>query len=332
MKLSVSYANHLLMLIRKRGDYSLEDLNLDINETVLENESNLLCYSQIVPLIKKLQDLYPNKCAGIYAGHNQTLSSWGRAGFAILTCKTLYDAISLGMKYHRATAMLVHLDFKFIQNNHSEVTIEKLDSNEALLPFCFESTIASLLSIYTQLTGNSIDLLKIDLEYNLDNSSKLEYQNYFECPVKLNCKETRVHFALPKNTNMPMFDAANSKMFLQQVIERNNEIKSDSLASQVLQLTSKGDGRFYSQSEMASELSISTSCLAKKLNKAGTSYREILESSKQSIAIKHLKTSPSMKMYEIAILSGYSDISNFRKAFLRWEGMAPSDYRKSHNI
>jgi AraC-like DNA-binding protein len=131
---------------------------------------------------------------------------------------------------------------------------------------------------------------------------------------------------------MPMFDIANSKMFLQQVIERNEEIKSDSLVSDIYKSISKGDGRFYSQSEIASKLNISTSSLSKKLNKIGISYREILESTKHKIAVKNLKSSSHMKMYEIALLSGYSDISNFRKAFLRWEHITPSDFRKVHNI
>jgi AraC-like DNA-binding protein len=330
MKLSVSYANHLLMLINKRSDYSLSELN--INRTILENESNLLSFGQIVPLIEKLKELYPKKCIGLYAGRSQTLSSWGRIGFAILTCKTLYDAISLSMKYHRATAMLMHLKLKLINDDYSEVTIEKINDYDMLLPFCFESTIASLLSIYTQITGKYIKIIKIELNYNLDNESLSEYERYFKCPVNLNCKEIKIQFKLPENTDMPMFDIANSKMFLQQVIERNEEIKSDSLVSDIYKSISKGDGRFYSQSEIASKLNISTSSLSKKLNKIGISYREILESTKHKIAIKNLKSSPHMKMYEIALLSGYSDISNFRKAFLRWEHITPSDFRKVHNI
>jgi AraC-like DNA-binding protein len=330
MKLSVSYANHLLMLINKRSDYSPSELN--INGTILENESNLLSFGQIVPLIEKLKDLYPKKCIGLYAGRSQTLSSWGRIGFAILTCKTLYDAISLSMKYHRATAMLVHLKLKLINDDYSEVIIEKINDYGMLLPFCFESTIASLLSIYTQITGKYIKILKIELNYDLDNESLSEYERYFKCPVNLNCKEIKIQFKLPEDTDMPMFDVANSKMFLQQVIERNEEIKSDSLVSDIYKSISNGDGRFYSQSEIASKLNISTSSLSKKLNKIGISYREILESTKHKIAIKNLKSSPHMKMYEIALLSGYSDISNFRKAFLRWENVTPSDFRKVHNI
>lgn len=330
MKLSVSYANHLLMLIKKRGDCSLTDLN--IHEKILENESNLLSFSQVAPLIEALQALYPEKCVGLYTGHSQTLSSWGRAGFAILTCKTLYDAISLGMKYHRSTAMLVHLNFRFIHEDHSEIIIEKREQYGELFPFCFESTMASLLSIYTQITGRHIKLIKIDLNYNLNCEKIYEYKKYFKCPINLNCKEVKIEFELPENIDMPMFDAANSKMFLQQVIERNEEIKSDSLVSNIYSRISQGDGRFYSQSEIATELNISTSSLSKKLNKVGINYREILESTKHKIAVKHLKSSTNMKMYEIAILSGYSDISNFRKAFLRWEGIPPSDFRKAHHI
>ncbi len=330
MKISVSYANHLWALIRKRGEFTHEELFFNVDESILENESNLLNFSQILPLIEKLKALYPQKCVGLYVGHSQTLSTWGRAGFAILTRKTLYDAISVGLKYQRATVMLVNLKYKFIDNRHSEVLIKAIPGNEDSLAFCFESTLASLLSIYTQLTNQTINVLSIDVGYELSTQSIAEYNNYFACEINLNCKETVVHFELPENTNMAMFDIANSKMFLQQLIERNDEIKSDNLIYNIKSKISRGDGKFYSQTQISDEFNMSTSLLSKRLSELDISYRELLDAAKQKVAIKHLTSSHQMKMFEVAFLSGYSDLSNFRKAFLRWQGMSPSDFKKIH--
>ena len=330
MKISVSYANHVLTLIRKRGEFSLASLNID--ESLLENEGNLLSFEKTHPLIEKLKDLYPNKCIGLYAGHSQTLSVWGRSGFAIMTSKTLYDAIALGLKYHRSTGMLVSLKFNLIKPSHSEIIVSAINNNEDYFQFCFESTIASLLSIYTQLSQDRIEIIKIDLGYNLNKKTKNEYNRYFNCEININCPKTSIHFKLPKNIDLALFDPANSKMFLQQLIERDEGIKSDNLVFTINKKISKGFGKFLSQTQMARELNISTSLLSKRLEEQKINYRGLLASAKEDIATKHLETSHNLKMYEIAELSGYSDLSNFRKAFLRWKGIAPSDYRKMHKI
>lgn len=330
MKISVSYANHLITLIRKQGEFSLTHLNINFDEAVLENESNLLSFTEIQPLIEKLKELYPNQCIGLYVGHRQTLSTWGRAGFAIMTSKTLYDAISVGLKYHRSTAMLVNIRCNFMDTEHSEVLFTPIENHEEFFQFCFESTASSLLSIYTQLSKERIEILNVDISYEISDKKKNEYEKYFNCSINSNCSVTAVHFKLPKNIDMALFDQANSKMFLQQLIEREEEIKSDNLVYIIKNKISKGSGQFLSQSQMATELNISTSLLAKRLDEEKISYREILASEKEKIATKHLKTSHNMKLYEVAFLSGYSDLSSFRKAFLRWKGISPSDFKKRH--
>ena len=170
MKLTVSYANHLISLLRDKGDFSLKDLNLGIDEAILENESNLLDFSQVTPLIKKVIELYNDQCAGLYAGHSQTLSSWGIAGFAIMTRRTLYDAIALGLKYYKATPMLLKFNCNHIKNGTSKLSIKSHDTEQAEFAFCFESTIASLLSIYQQLTGKSINIISIDHQSRMKRS------------------------------------------------------------------------------------------------------------------------------------------------------------------
>ena len=44
------------------------------------------------------------------------------------------------------------------------------------------------------------------------------------------------------------------------------------------------------------------------------------------LALEHLK-SGRLSIQEIAFLLGYSDVANFRRAFKRWEGVAPSGVR-----
>jgi AraC-like DNA-binding protein len=57
-----------------------------------------------------------------------------------------------------------------------------------------------------------------------------------------------------------------------------------------------------------------------------TTFRRILGKVKQEIAMDYLKD-VRISICEIALLLGFSDQSAFNRAFKRWTGMAPRQYR-----
>jgi AraC-like DNA-binding protein len=46
------------------------------------------------------------------------------------------------------------------------------------------------------------------------------------------------------------------------------------------------------------------------------------------LALEHLKAG-HLSIQEIAYTLGYTDMANFRRAFKRWEGVAPSQYQQA---
>ncbi len=79
---------------------------------------------------------------------------------------------------------------------------------------------------------------------------------------------------------------------------------------------------------VASALLLSVRNLQRKLNKEGTSFSKLLTEIRQGLAVDYLKQ-PYRSCNEIAYLLGFSDHSNFTRAFRRWHGQTPSDYRKN---
>ena len=59
----------------------------------------------------------------------------------------------------------------------------------------------------------------------------------------------------------------------------------------------------------------------------GTSYQEILDGLRKGLAVEFL-TQSDRTVDEIAMSLGYSDASNFARAFRRWTQRSPSDYRQ----
>ncbi len=83
-----------------------------------------------------------------------------------------------------------------------------------------------------------------------------------------------------------------------------------------------------SQQLIANELAISVRKLQRLLQSLGTNYQELLDDCRREVALK-LVTSGNEPLHEIAFAIGYREPSAFYKAFKRWLGMTPGEYRNS---
>ena len=75
-------------------------------------------------------------------------------------------------------------------------------------------------------------------------------------------------------------------------------------------------------------LYMSVRTLHNRLAQQETSYKHILLQTRQELAEQYMEHQ-SMSVSEIAYTLGFSDCSNFSRAFQRWTGMSPTRYRES---
>lgn len=81
-----------------------------------------------------------------------------------------------------------------------------------------------------------------------------------------------------------------------------------------------------SMQQTARRLGMGTATLRRRLEDEGTTFSEIVDDLRRELAERHL-TEPSPTVSEIAFLLGFSDVRAFAKAFRRWTGQAPTEYR-----
>jgi AraC-like DNA-binding protein len=77
---------------------------------------------------------------------------------------------------------------------------------------------------------------------------------------------------------------------------------------------------------VAKALALSTRTLARRLADEGTTYAEIVDQLRRSLALQYLKE-PGMSLSQIAWLLGYEQSTSFNHAFKRWTGRSPSAAR-----
>jgi AraC-like DNA-binding protein len=75
-------------------------------------------------------------------------------------------------------------------------------------------------------------------------------------------------------------------------------------------------------------MNMSSRKLQRQLEIAGTTFNTLLNEIRQDLAKKYLREQ-QVCMTEIAFLLGFSESSAFSRAFKRWMGVTPSEYRKA---
>ncbi len=83
---------------------------------------------------------------------------------------------------------------------------------------------------------------------------------------------------------------------------------------------------------VANELALSTSSLQQKLARENTSFQELLTEVRRSLAFAYLANNdqPHYSVTEIGFLLGFSDTSSFTRAFGKWTGKSPREYRQEN--
>jgi len=81
--------------------------------------------------------------------------------------------------------------------------------------------------------------------------------------------------------------------------------------------------------EVARELRVSARTLQRRISDRGTTFQDLMKEARQELARLYLSRS-SLELAEVAYLLGYEDANSFFRAFHRWEGLPPGQWRSEH--
>ncbi len=78
--------------------------------------------------------------------------------------------------------------------------------------------------------------------------------------------------------------------------------------------------------QVAGHLRSPAAAICRELHDAGTTYTEVVESVRRDLAMSYVRQR-RLPFSDIAILLGYSELSAFSRAFRRWTGASPREWR-----
>jgi AraC-like DNA-binding protein len=105
-----------------------------------------------------------------------------------------------------------------------------------------------------------------------------------------------------------------------------DELAPESTAARVRTLLLKAmpSGEF-GRDAIARSLNQSASTLQRRLRDEGATYQELLDATRHEMALEYLRQG-GHSLVDVAFLLGFTDQSNFTRAFRRWTGKTPREY------
>ncbi len=278
-------------------------------------------------IILNMLTLTGDKHLGMAMGREFKISDLGVLGYAALSSATLAQARQVIQRYYTLNEYIV-LPSNYIQHGGWYSELRESFPLGTLMPFAVEEFVSRSVNLSRSLTDRSFPILELHLSYPEPDQSAV-YKEWFDCPVRYNQPKNLIKFDIERlNDPISMADDDVFAICDQQCREliREQE-RSDQLPDKIQRILLNMPGKFPTMEEMAERLCISARTLRRQLSNEGIAYQEILDSTRESLAMQYLAHT-SLTPKEIGFLLGYSNVSNFRRAFRTWTGKKVSDYRE----
>jgi AraC-like DNA-binding protein len=262
---------------------------------------------------------------GIEVGMTIQPSNLHALGYGLMASSTLRDFCRRVENYYRLVSRAA--DFR----HYEEGDVAILEARNITSDVCHESQdayVVFMLRFMRFLYQKPLDPIWVEMLRPCPEAGPHPYLDYFNCPARFGCEFVRI--ALDSRVMDEELHGANTELALQNdevVIRYLQEMDKSDIVNWVRGLVIKNlSSGTLSKTSIASQLHMSPRNLQFKLAAQGTSYQELLDTTRRELAFAYIEQR-RLAITEIAYLLGFTDSANFTRAFRRWTGKSPSEFR-----
>jgi len=283
-------------------------------------------YADWLEFLQKTVSLTGDTTLALRFGQQLGLGSFGTIGFALQSCSNVRQVIKLTVRYH--SLLKPGTLWKTSQDNNTitlrfNLKIGSPDQQRLMTEMAF----SHLFSVMKFLTGEKLAGPEVHLNYTKPKHSQ-KYKKYIPAPLLFDQEYSQIMLT-EHALNIPISSAnpAGNILFQQQCEEMlRNLNRAGNISAAIRRILINEAGNFPDLAEVAEKLHMSKSTLKRRLESESTNFRIICDEVRDLLAKKYL-TETELSVEDIAHLLGYTEMTNFRRAFVRWNKMTPSKFR-----
>lgn len=297
-----------------------------IPKEALSDPAAEITAAQEVQLIANLTAELP-EVIGLAAGARYRLTTYGIWGFALLSSRTIRDSHEVAMRFLDLTYALTRIS---AQEGDGELALfyDDLDLPEPVRRFVLLRDASATVGIWRETLGRAVAPRRVALRMPAP-PDLAPYEAAFGVRPLFDAPRSVVAFdadllTLPLPHAAPL-TAASCEADCRELIDRRHA--RSGVSGRVRDVLLRHPQRMPRQEEVAAALHLSVRTLRRHLDDEGTSFRAVLEQTREYLAEELLLTA-GLSVEQVAERLGYAEASSFVNAFRRWTGLSPGRWAR----
>jgi AraC-like DNA-binding protein len=287
-------------------------------------------FAQLLRLAECGARLTRDDAFGLHVGQRADARTYGLLGYVTINRRTFGEALGAMIHYQR------------IRTNAVEFTLEVADA-ETHLAYHYraadvapqgrrqvsEAMLSTMMRVGRGLTGVEWAPREVHFEHEEPRDTS-EHARIFRAPVSFGRRLTKLVF----DATILELPLVGADPRLGSLLERQAEellagspLHGD-FAARVREAIKEGlPGGEARVEPVCRGLGVSPRTLQRKLRDEGTTFLKLLEETQRALAEFYLRK-PEVAICEVSYLTGFSQPSAFHRAFRRWTGLTPKEFRR----
>lgn len=266
---------------------------------------------------------------GVRVGQQMKIEDYGVLGLSWRTCSWAGEIFERSDRYFKL------LSNTFMWQIKEEGALSHVHLNrEALrrgLELSTEASLSATVVVLQAMTEQNLYPTQVTFKHD-PPTDLTSHKAAFQCPVYFNQPAYSITYKTADlRTRTAKADSSINRFLVDRVEEATNglQIAGNKLVYDVEKLIKDAlPSGIPGIHQIAEHIGMGNRTFTRRLAEAGVSYRDLIQKSQEEVA-KNLLKKTSRSIAEIAFETGFSEQSAFNRAFKRWTGLSPVEFRKN---
>lgn len=328
-EISMPMIRTILALLTHAGvdvDAFLRDLSMDRSKVEHSNDRiTIAVYDRVQ---EKAMEVLQDPALGLHMGERTSPSALGLLGHLLISAPTILDSFRLFFKYHRLVSDAEPSELS-IEGDYATLTYDFPRSTPVCNRIRAEFGLVQVGNLGRSMLGTELTPIEVRFEHPATDYLA-EYERVFAAPVVFEQPRTQIVFPVEiLRRSLVHADATMHALLMEEADRQLKKLSNKkTIADEVEQFLLHGlEQDKPTINKVADHFGINERTLRRKLESQETSFSELL-SKVQCKYAKSLLLDTSVPVESIAERLRFSEPSAFYRAFKRWTGLTPAEYRE----
>ncbi len=301
--------------------------SLNVDPDIMKTPEQRIPFETYIAIEDEAARISGDPSFGLHMGEFIEPSHYSIIGYMMMSSRTLREAIDRTGLYYKIVGTLI--------TSRAQIgltTVKIIFSTSKAAPrisrHCYECVASSMVTLMRKLSGRQINPRQVGFAAPAPENPH-EYTRFFHAPVLFNQKQNYIVAdtslgntpVLHPNPHLLDYLEGYAKEYLARI---EGDKKTTRAAAEII--LSRLENKKVDIRDVARELCMSVRTLQNRLRDEGTIFRDLLGETREDLAKKYLRKNYSVE--EISYFLGYAETSVFSKAFKKWSGKSPKEYRE----